>query len=83
MYAGELTLYVDTVGIAPLDVIRWATRNGAAAMRRGHELGAVREGALADLLVVDGDPSSDIGVLADPANIAVIKGGALVAGNLP
>jgi imidazolonepropionase-like amidohydrolase len=83
MYAGELVLYVDTVGIAPLDVIRWATRNGAAAMRRGHELGAVREGALADLLVVDGDPSSDIGVLADPANIAVIKGGALVAGALP
>jgi imidazolonepropionase-like amidohydrolase len=83
MYGGELQLYVDTVGIAPLDVLRWATRHGAAAMRRGHELGAVREGFLADILVVDGDPSTQIGVLADPANITVVKGGEVVSGKLP
>src|SRR5262249_40400489 len=59
MYGGELSVYVDTVGIAPLDVLRWATVNGAAAMGRGHELGTVRDGMLADLLVVDGDPSTD------------------------
>jgi len=83
MYGGELSLYVDTVGIAPLDVLRWATVNGAAAMGRGHELGAVREGYLADLLVVDGDPSTNIGVLTDPGNITVIKGGDVVSGELP
>ena len=55
-YADELEFYVKEAGIAPLDVIRWATRNGAELMGRGHELGSVREGYLADLLVVDGDP---------------------------
>lgn len=83
MYGGELSLYVDTVGISPLDVLRWATVHGAAAMGREHELGTVREGMLADVLVVDGDPSRNIGVLADPANITVIKGGEVVSGKLP
>jgi imidazolonepropionase-like amidohydrolase len=83
MYGGELSLYVDTVGISPLDVLRWATVHGAAAMGRGHDLGAVREGMLADVLVVEGDPSTDIGVLTDPANITVLKGGEVVAGKLP
>jgi imidazolonepropionase-like amidohydrolase len=84
MYGGELSLYVDTVGIAPLDVLRWATVNGAAAMGRGHELGTVREGMLADLLVVDGDPSTDISVLADRSKIVtVVKGGEVASGELP
>ena len=53
------------VGIAPLDVLRWATKHGAEAMGRGHELGSVAPGKLADLVVVDGDPSVDIAVLQD------------------
>ncbi len=64
-YADELEFYVKEAGIPALDVIRWATRNGAELMGRGHELGAVREGYLADLVVVDGDPLADIGVLQD------------------
>ena len=66
-YADELEFYVKEAGIPALDVIRWATRNGFELMGRGHELGLVREGFLADLLVVDGDPLSDIAVLQDPA----------------
>ena len=44
-------------------------------------LGVVREGALADLLLVDGDPLADLGLLADPErNLAVImKAGRLVS----
>ena len=64
-YGGELDLYVNDAGLAPLAVIRWATRNGAALMGRSDQLGSVEPGMLADLLVVDGDPSTDIGVLAD------------------
>ncbi len=46
-------------------------------------MGAVREGYLADLLVVDGDPLTDIGVLQDEARIAaVMKGGTLVKDEL-
>ena len=43
-YADELEFYVKEAGIPPLDVIRWATRNGAELMGRSHELGSVREG---------------------------------------
>ena len=41
------------------------------------------EGYLADLLVVDGDPLADIGVLQDQARLlAVMKGGTLVKDEL-
>jgi imidazolonepropionase-like amidohydrolase len=82
-YADELEFYVKEAGIAPLDVLRWATRHGAELMGRGHELGAVQEGFLADLLVVDGDPLSAITLLRDPERLlAVMKSGALVKDEL-
>jgi imidazolonepropionase-like amidohydrolase len=78
-YAEEIEFYVKRMGLAPLDVLRWATRNGAALMGREHELGAVESGKLADLLVVDGDPSVDVSVLGDPTRLlAILKGGAFV-----
>jgi imidazolonepropionase-like amidohydrolase len=82
MYGAELRLYVEHAGITPLDVIGWATRNGAQLVGRNDDLGTVEVGKLADLIVVDGDPSSDIGALADHPPVAVIKGGDLVAGTL-
>ena len=43
----------------------------------------MREGYLADLLVVDGDPLADIAVLQDQAKLlAVMKGGTLVRDEL-
>lgn len=75
-YAEELGLYVRDAGIPPLDVLRWATVHGAELMGRGHELGRVAPGHLADLLVVDGDPSRDVTLLEDPARLAgIMKGG--------
>jgi imidazolonepropionase-like amidohydrolase len=66
-----------------LDVIRWATKHGSELMGRGHELGTVAEGKLADLVVVDGDPLADITVLQEPTNLlAIIKGGDLVKDRL-
>jgi imidazolonepropionase-like amidohydrolase len=82
MYGRELRLYVEHAGITPLDVIGWATRNGAQLVGRSDDLGTVEVGKLADLIVVDGDPSSDIGALADHHPLAVIKGGDVVAGTL-
>jgi imidazolonepropionase-like amidohydrolase len=82
-YADELEFYVKEAGIPPLDVIRWATLHGAELMGRSHELGHVRDGNLADLIVVDGDPLADISVLQDAARLlAVIKGGTLVKDDL-
>jgi imidazolonepropionase-like amidohydrolase len=81
LYGEELAFYVNEVGIPPLDVLRWATLHGAALMGRADDLGAVHPGKLADLLIVDGDPSVDIGILADPGKrVAVMKGGRFVTG---
>jgi imidazolonepropionase-like amidohydrolase len=75
-YADELEFYVKEAGIPTLAVIRWATKHGAELMGRGDDLGTVTEGKRADLLVVDGDPSSDITVLQDERNLLLImKGG--------
>jgi imidazolonepropionase-like amidohydrolase len=82
-YADELAFYVEEAGIPALDVIRWATLHGADLMGRSHELGLVRDGNLADLLVVDGDPLSDISVLQDePRLLAILKGGTLIKDGL-
>jgi imidazolonepropionase-like amidohydrolase len=75
--AEEPAFYAKEIGIPPLDVIRWATKNGAELMGRGHELGTIEAGKLADLLVVDGNPLDDMGLLTDNANLlAIVKGGA-------
>ena len=82
-YSGELACYVEQVGISPLDVIRWATRYGGE-MTGIADLGTIEPGKLADMVIVDGDPSVDITILQKPERIiAVIKGGAVVAGALP
>jgi imidazolonepropionase-like amidohydrolase len=81
LYGQELAFYVDVVGIPALDVLRWATKHGAELAGRGHELGTIESGKLADLVVVDGDPSRQIGVLAEPGGpVAVMKGGRFVTG---
>ena len=61
-YAKELALYVEHAGVPALEVLRWATRNGRALMGIDG-IGTIEPGALADLVVVDGDPSVDITVL--------------------
>lgn len=47
-------------GLSPLDALRAATVRPAAFMRRGHELGQVREGYRADLILLDADPLREI-----------------------
>jgi imidazolonepropionase-like amidohydrolase len=48
------------------------------------KLGVVEEGALADLLLVDGDPIANINLVANPANFVVImKDGKIYKNTLP
>lgn len=47
-----------------LNALRSATSVAAEILQCGTELGVVATGALADLLVIDGDPLQDIGLLA-------------------
>jgi imidazolonepropionase-like amidohydrolase len=82
-YSKELVCYVEQVGVSPVDVIRWATKYGGE-MTGIPDLGTIEPGKLADMVVVDGDPSKDIRVLTRPdAIVTVLKGGAVVSGQLP
>lgn len=64
----ELVLMVEA-GFSPLEALRCGTSVAAAALGLGEEVGRIRAGYRADLLVVDGDPLEDVGVLRDPARI--------------
>ncbi|MBX9583758.1 MAG: amidohydrolase family protein [Gemmataceae bacterium] len=80
-YARELTFFVKSVGLSPLEVVRCATRTGAEIMGRGDEFGTLEAGKLADVLVVDGDVVADIAVLEDRSRfVAVMQGGVVKAG---
>lgn len=67
VYGRELEIYVRDFGIPAEDVIRWATANGAQMALVGHESGTLEIGKAADLIVLDGEPGEDIGILCDPA----------------
>ncbi|MBK7948954.1 MAG: amidohydrolase family protein [Deltaproteobacteria bacterium] len=71
-YIPEFELYVKKLGIAPIEVLRWATKNGAEAMGLGDRTGTITVGKQADLIVVDGDPLVDVTCLANRDNLRVI-----------
>jgi imidazolonepropionase-like amidohydrolase len=68
----ELELYVEA-GIPAPEVLRIATWNAAKVTGELHHLGSVTPGKLADLVLVDGDPTTDISALRKVA--LVLKGG--------
>lgn len=74
---GEIALYVEQLGLSPVAAIHAATGRAAAVLGLGAEVGTLQAGRQADLLVVDGDPSADIGVLGRAR--AVFQAGRLVA----
>jgi imidazolonepropionase-like amidohydrolase len=75
----ELVRMVDG-GLSALDGIAAATQGSASALGLAG-VGMVAPGAVADLVVVDGDPAADVRALHDPDRIwLVLKGGRIVAG---
>jgi len=77
-YARDLWIFVKILGYSPMETIVAATRLGGELMGLPGELGVIQPGALADLLLVDGDPLADITVLQDRDAICMImKDGAL------
>jgi imidazolonepropionase-like amidohydrolase len=71
----ELELLVQA-GIKPLEVIKIATHNSALLLGKADTLGSVEEGKLADLVLLNSDPTADIDNTADIA--LVMKGGEIV-----
>ena len=74
--AKDIEHYVNTFGFSPLEAILTMTRSGGEAMGMPDQLGQIREGFLADLLLVSGNPLENVRLLQDPANfVAVVKDG--------
>jgi len=84
-YAEELEIYGNDCGIAARDVLSWATRNGAKMLGLGDEAGLIRAGRLADLIVVNGDPTADISLLRRPLETIdlIMLGGKAIKDRLP
>jgi hypothetical protein len=61
-YLRELQLQQEA-GFHPLEVIQHATGNGAKVLGRDHELGRIKAGYLADLIVVNGNPLENLSIL--------------------
>jgi imidazolonepropionase-like amidohydrolase len=64
----------------PLEILRQATSTAAEMLMMDGRIGCIAPGAHADLLLVDGDPLADIGLLAaDGRHLrAIVRGGELV-----
>lgn len=70
--ARDIGYMVELFGFTPMAALVAATRWGGALMGYEGELGEIREGCLADLLLVDGDPLQDISILQDRDRLIVI-----------
>ena len=74
--ARDLEHFVNYLGYSPMEAIEAATRLGGQIMMMGDELGEVKEGYLADLLLVDGDPLADVSILQDQTRLlGIMKDG--------
>jgi imidazolonepropionase-like amidohydrolase len=80
---GDLALELAKMvefGLGEMAAIVAATSSAARLLRMDHLIGSVREGKLADLLLVAGDPLADISAMRRPA--LVMKAGRVAADRL-
>jgi imidazolonepropionase-like amidohydrolase len=85
-YGREFAYYGEIDGLSPADVLRWGTSNaGQLLLDPPARVGVVEPGAMADLIIVDGDPLADLSLLGRPneALKAVIRDGVVVIDRLP
>ena len=77
--ARDLEFFVKYLGFTPMEAIRSATLYGGQIMMKPDELGIIKDGYLADVLLVDGDPLANLSILRDPKRLlAVMKDGVFV-----
>jgi imidazolonepropionase-like amidohydrolase len=85
-YGREFAYYGEIDGLDPSDILSWGTANaGQLLVDPPARVGVIAGGALADLIVVDGNPVDDLSLLARPGEAlkAVIRDGAVVIDRLP
>ena len=72
--------YLVEAGLTPMQALRSATQWAAQCLGLERDLGTIEQGRLADLVVVNGNPLTDVTLLLDPARIElVLKGGVVCA----
>ncbi len=64
-----MEVFVKDFGLSPLEAIKCATSECAMGLGLEGKTGAIEEGRLADIIVVNGNPAEDVTVLGDKANI--------------
>ena len=75
----ELQVFVEDLGMTPLQAINSATEQGARALKQEGELGCIKPGYLADLLIFDGEPEKVITQLGEQHRFRhIMKDGQLV-----
>ncbi|MFG5776967.1 amidohydrolase family protein [Comamonas sp. J-3] len=70
--ANDLQYFVDYIGMTPMEALTAATGLGGHIMMRSDELGLLKEGYLADVVLVDGNPLENLALLLDPAKINLV-----------
>ena len=74
--AKDIETFVSMLGFTPMEAIQAATKQGGYIMNMSNELGLIKEGYLADLLLVDGDPLTDVRILQNKDRLlAIMKDG--------
>lgn len=68
--ARDLKIFVDLLGFSPIDVLVAATRHGGELMAM--DVGEIKAGKLADILLIDGDPTADVTILEDKDRMPVV-----------
>jgi imidazolonepropionase-like amidohydrolase len=71
----EMEVFSRYLGLSSLDAIKCCTQSGALALRMKGQVGTIEAGRLADLLVVDGDPSKDLSVLGHRDKLRMVMVG--------
>jgi imidazolonepropionase-like amidohydrolase len=74
--ARDIDYFVRYLGYSPAEALQCATQWGAEGMRLGDMIGQVKEGYVADLLLVDGQPWLDVRVLESKERLlGIMQGG--------
>jgi imidazolonepropionase-like amidohydrolase len=70
--ARDIEHFVNLLGFSPMDAIVSATKLGGEIMKMGNELGQVKPGYLADMILVDGNPVANVKLLQDANKLLMI-----------
>lgn len=75
-------VHLVELGMTPMQAITSGTLESARLLGVGDELGSLEPGKLADLVLCDGDPLADIGVLGESGRIVLVAQQGVVRKNL-